>query len=118
MKRREKILLTLLPSITVPRHKKMETRFQNLNCRDSRNGQTGATCCEREGHTAYSISFLVGFIKELGFRRTILKCDNEPSTKSLQDAVVQACAGLQVVPQGPPEGDHTANSGVRWPCGR
>ena len=53
--------------------------------------QTGATCCERKGPTAYSISFLVGFIKELGFRRIILKCDNEPSTKALQDAVIHAC---------------------------
>ena len=40
-------------------------------------GQTGTTCCEREGPTAYIISFLVGFIKDLGFRRIIPKCDDE-----------------------------------------
>ena len=78
-------------------------------CRDSRYGQTGATCCERKGPTAYSISFLVGFIKDLCFRRSMLKCDSEPSTKSLHDAVMQACAGVEVVPQRPPEGDHMAN---------
>ena len=33
------------------------------------------------------------------FRRIILKCDNEPSTKSLEDAVIQACAGVEVIPQ-------------------
>ena len=77
--------------------------------RDSRYGQTGATCCMRKGPTAYSISFLVGFIKFLGFRRIILKCDNEPSTKALQDAVIFACVGVEVIPQGPPEGDHMAN---------
>ena len=27
--------------------------------------------------------FLVGFFKDLGVRRIILKCDNEPSTKAL-----------------------------------
>ena len=70
-----------------------------LICRDSRYGQTGATCCERKDPTAYSISFLVGFIKDIGFRRIILNCDNEPSTKSLQDAVVKACAGVEVIPQ-------------------
>ena len=86
--------------------------FPILICRDSRFGQTGATCCERKEPTAYSISFLVGFIKDLGFRRTILKCDNEPSTKSLQDAVIQACAGVEVIPEGPPEGDHMANGRV------
>ena len=74
--------------------------------------KTGATCCERKGPTAYSISFLVGFIKDLGFRKIILICDNEPSTKALQDAVIHACAGGEVIPQGPPEGDHMANGRV------
>ena len=65
--------------------------FPILLCRDSRYGQTGATCCERKGPTAYSISFHVGFIKDPGYRRIILKCDNEASTKALQDAVIHAC---------------------------
>ena len=39
--------------------------FPILICRDSRYGQTGATCCERKGSTAYSISSLAGFIKDL-----------------------------------------------------
>ena len=83
--------------------------FPILICRDRRYGQTGATRCGQKCPTAYSISFLVGFIKDLAFRRFILKCDNEPSTKSLQDAVVHACAGVEVIPQGPPEDDHMAN---------
>ena len=83
-----------------------------LICRDSRFGQTGATCCERKGPTAYSISLLVDFFKDLGFRRIILKCGNEPSTKALQDAVSHACMGVEVIPQGPPEGDHMANGRV------
>ena len=81
-------------------------------CRDSRYGQTGATCCERKGPRAYSISCLVGFIKDLGFRRIILKCDNEPSTKALKDAVIHACVGVEVIPQGPLEVDHMANGRV------
>ena len=80
-----------------------------LICRDSKYGHTGATCCERKGPRANSISFLVGLIKDLGFRRIMLKCDNEPSTKALQDAVIHACVGVEVIPQGPPEGDHMAN---------
>ena len=50
----------------------------------------------------------MGFIKDLDFRRIILKCDNEPSTKSLQDAVLPAWAGLEVNQQGPPWGGHMA----------
>ena len=45
--------------------------FPILICRDSRYGQTGATCCERKAPTACSISCLVGFMKDLGFRRII-----------------------------------------------
>ena len=66
-------------------------------------------CCERKDPTAHSISFLVGFIKDLGFRRIILSCDNEPSTKALQDAVIHACVGVEVIPEGPLEGDHMVN---------
>ena len=87
--------------------------FPVLICRNSsRCGQTGATCCERKGPAAYSTSFLVGFIKDLVFRMNILKCDNEPSTKELQDAVIQTCVGVEVIPQGKPKGDHMANSRV------
>ena len=41
-----------------------------------------------------------------------MKCDHEPSTKTLQDAVIHACVGVEVIPQGPPEGDHMANGRV------
>ena len=54
----------------------------------------------------------MGFIKDLGFRSIILKCDNEPTTKALQDAVIHACVGVEVIRQGPPEGDHMANGRV------
>ena len=42
----------------------------------------------------------------MGFRRIILECDNEPSTKALQDAVIHACVGVEVIP------DHMANGRV------
>ena len=32
--------------------------------------------------------------------------------KALQDAVVHACSGVEVIPQGPPDGDHMANGRV------
>ena len=86
--------------------------FPILICRDNRHGQMGATCCERKGPLAHSISFLVGFIKDIGFRRIIFQCDNEPSTKALQDAVIHACVAVEVIPQGPSEGDHMANGCV------
>ena len=95
----------------IPTQENADT-FPILLCRDSRYGQTGATCCVRKGPRAYSISFLVGFIKDLGFRRIILKCDDEPRTKALQAAVIHACVGVEMIPQTPLEGDHMANGRV------
>ena len=47
----------------------------------------------------------------------ILKCGTEPSTRSLQDAVIQACA-VEVIPLGPLEGDHMASGRVgKSSCG-
>ena len=50
--------------------------------------------------------------KILVFRRIILKSVDEQSTKALQDAVIHACVGVEVIPEGPPEGDHMANGRV------
>ena len=41
-----------------------------------------------------------------------MKCDNKPSTKALQGAVIHACVGVEVIPQGPLESDHVANGRV------
>ena len=82
------------------------------NADTRRSGQIVATCRERKGPTACSFSFLFGFFKDLSFRRIILQCDNEPSTKSLQDAVIRACAGVEVISQEPLVGDHMANGRV------
>ena len=46
------------------------------------------------------------------FSQNHLKCDNEPSTKALQDVVIHACAVEEVIPQGAPGGDHMANGRV------
>ena len=58
-----------------------------------------------------------GFNKDLDFRRIILTCDNESSTKALQDSVIHACVGVEVIPEGPSEGDHIANGRVEMAVG-
>ena len=83
--------------------------FPILIYQNNKYGRTRGTCCERKAPTPHSISFLVGFIKDLGFRRTILKCDHEPRTKALQDAVIHACVGVEVMPQEQLEGGHMPN---------
>ena len=75
-----------------------------------------ATCCERKGPTAYSISFLVGFIKDLVFCKFFFEMRlYEPSTEALHDAVIHACLGVEVIPQGPFQGDHMGHGRVEMP---
>eukprot|EP00959_Pyramimonas_sp_CCMP1952_P224160 4686863-Pyramimonas_sp.AAC.1 len=52
---------------------------------------------------------MAGFVRDLGCWGLILKCDNEASTKALQKKVEESVVGVEIVPQGPPEGDHRAN---------
>ena len=61
-------------------------------------------------HTPFH--FLSVSSKILVFAESFSKCDSEPSTKALQDAVIHACVGVEVIPQGPPEGDHMAKGRV------
>ena len=42
--------------------------------------------------------------------------DNETSTKSFEDAVIQACAGVEVIPQESPEGEVETDFG-QTDCG-
>ena len=57
-------------------------------------------------HTPFH--FLWVSSKILVFAESFLKCDDEPSTKALQGAMIHACVGVEVIPEGPPEGDHMA----------
>ena len=111
MKRRETEQLIVAFDYGFMTQKNADT-FPILNCRDSRYGQIGATSCGRKGPTANSVSFPVGFIDDFFFAESFGKWDNEQRTKSHQDTVTQACAGVVLVPQGPPKGDLMANGRV------
>ena len=58
----------------------------------------------------FSVAFMVGMIRDLGFRRLSLKCDNEPATLSLRAAVKDQLRDVEIMDAGPPEGDHAANT--------
>ena len=101
----------LSAGVGVPLVSKVEALVDNieLNCWKKRKEKAGMVKRERHvvnGKVPPHTSFLIGFIKDLGFPRIILKCVNEASTKALQDAVIHACVGVAVIPEGPLEGDH------------
>ena len=63
-----------------------------LKCLVAHDGATGmiAIPCETKGDTRYLGIELMRFIQSLGHSSVTLKCDNEPSTLTLQRAIVTA----------------------------
>ena len=84
--------------------------FPILVLRDSRCGYTCSSCVQAKGVNTYSVALMVGMIRDLGFRRILLKCDNEPATLALRAAVKDQLRDVEILDVGPPEGDHAANT--------
>ena len=82
------------------------------SCVSSRNSSTGcmgATVVDRKGASDYASSFLTAFIKSLGFKRILVRSDNERSLLSLIERVTCNLTGVELVLMTSPEGDHQAN---------
>ena len=80
-----------------------------VKCRNSSPGWLGATVVDRNGASDYASSFLTAFIKSLGFKRMLVRSDNELSLLSLIGSVMNNLTGAELVLMTFPEGDHAAN---------
>ena len=80
-----------------------------VKCRHSSTGCLGATVVDRKGASDYASSFLTAFIKSLGFKRFLLRSDNERSLLSLIELVMNNLTGVELVQMTSREGDHQAN---------
>ena len=80
-----------------------------VKCRNSSTGCVGATVVDRKGASDYASSFLTAFIKSLGFKRMLVRSDNERSLLSLIKRVTSNLTGVELVLMTSPEGDHQAN---------
>ena len=78
-------------------------------CRNSSTGCMGETVVDRKGASDYASSFLTAFIKSLGFKRILVRSDNERSLLSLIERVTSNLTGVELVMMTSPEGDHQAN---------
>ena len=70
---------------------------------------SGATVVDRKGASDFASSFLTAFIKSLGFKRILVRSDNERSLLSLIDRATSNLTGVELVLMTSPEGDHQAN---------
>ena len=80
-----------------------------VECRNRSTGCLGATVVDRKGASDYASSFLTAFIKSLGFKRILVRSDNERSQLSLIEHVTCNLTGVELVLMTSPEGDHQAN---------
>ena len=66
----------------------------------------GATVVDRKGASDYASSFLTAFLKSLGFKRILVRSDNERSLSSLIERVTCNLTAVELVLMTFPEGDH------------
>ena len=78
-----------------------------LKC--SKTQSYACTLLESKGVTKYGIDFIVGFVRDLGWKRLIFRSDGEPAMVALQRKVIEALAGIEVIVRHCPEDDHAAN---------
>ena len=102
-------------------HKRMESCLKSASimaflvvtekmCCRSCVSSVGATVVDRKGTSDYASSFLTAFIKSLGFKRILVRSDNERSLLSLIARVTCNLTGVELVLMTSPEGAHQANS--------
>ena len=80
-----------------------------VKCRNSSTGCVGATVVDRKGASDNASTFLTAFIKSLGFKRILVKSDNERSLLSLIERVTCNLTGVELVLMTSPEGDRQAS---------
>ena len=83
-----------------------------VKCRNSSTGCEGATVVDRKGASDYASSFLTAFIKSLGFKRILVRSDNERSLLILIERVTSNLTGVELVMMTSPR----RGSSSKWPC--
>ena len=63
----------------------------------------------RKGKDSYALSFLVSWVKGLGYKRVVCRSDNEPALLALLSLMSASMPDIEFVPKTSPEGDHQAN---------
>ena len=80
-----------------------------VECRNSSTGCLGAAVVDKQGASDYASSFLTALIKSLGFKRILVRSDNERLLLSLIERVTRNLTGVELVMMTSPDGDHQAN---------
>ena len=80
-----------------------------VKCRNSSTRCLGSTVFDRTGASDYESSFLTAFIKSLGFKKILMRSDNEREMLILIEGVMNILTDVELVQVTSPEGDLNAN---------
>ena len=77
--------------------------------KDRRTGSLMCSAIPRKGACTYARAFAIGWLLSLGYKRLVVKSDNEHGLLSLLRDVVADAVGVECIPKTSPEGDSAAN---------
>ena len=80
-----------------------------LVCKCKRTGCLAATQVPEKGMNVYALAFFTGWLRGLGWKRLLLRSDNERALLAFLRAAAASLEGVEVIEQASPEGDHAAN---------
>ena len=90
--------------------KEREHELPSLQVKDEHSGMTWA--CVAEGPDQFAVDFMLGVLDECGYKRSILKSDNEPAIKALKAKVKETSSV-----EGHPGGREDRRQALDWRCG-
>ena len=89
-----------------------ESTIPMIVIKDRRSKVGAASFVERKGENEYAIKFFAHFLRQLGYRRVIMKSDGEPALLLLKRRAVELVPALEAVPQESAPADHQANGEI------
>lgn len=85
-----------------------EEGLPHLQVKDDHSGMCWASPVPSKGNDAFAVNFVLNVLDEVGYRRLILRSDNEPSIKALKSAV-KAASQMDVILEESKTGDSQSN---------
>ena len=90
-------------------YSKSEDDNPNLQVVDGRSGMSWSTT------VPFAVQFVMGCLNDVGYRRVILKSDDERAIVALKQKVKEQAVGIEITLQESPTGDHAANGRAEVP---
>ena len=80
--------------------KERESELPSLQVKDEHSGMIWSCVVPAKGADGFAVDFILGILDECGYKRVILKSDNEPSIKALKSKVKQVAQVEAILEEG------------------